>query len=360
MAWGADGGKSAGTAKVTAVERPRPIGSVEAEGRALALQTAGGIRLTSAFVGGEASRRDRPTDTMEAWESGVRSMSTRFIGFGLCNLFVPEEPTEFALDTAVGTWTFRRFGGYEEWKDEILQRGACGRTYRATTTVDTSGGRTAALEASFDELLPICLGASYLTGMSVGPDPGVLGSEVSFLQVGPHFPRPRGMGPGRPAAGSLAEFKADLGTFVARYRRVEKEEKARVLIQHWLDAQSFWSLEDIVLSTTTLLEVIAATAERASPVRLGSVAERLVCAAKRFSLRELDPDFRKMRNDLVQEGTLSGSKFPNSNSVACAELAASALNWIDLYLHATFGLGSPRRERFERHAFAGVSAFSFD
>ena len=287
-------------------------------------------------------------------------MSTRFMGFGLCNLFVPEEPTAFALDTPAGTWEFRREGDYADWKDDILRRGACGTTYIATTTVETSGGRTAALNASFDELLPICLGASYLTGMSVGPDAGVPGSEVSFLQVGPHFPRPRGMGAGRPAAGTLAEFKANLGTFVPAYSRVEKEEKGRLLIHHWLDAQSFWSLEDLVLSTTTLLEVIAVTAEPESPRRRGSFASGMVFAAKRFGLPALDPDFRKMRNDLVHEGTLSGSRFPNSNSAACARLASGALNWIDLYLHAIFGLDEPRRERFECTEFARVNAFSLE
>lgn len=323
-------------------------------------QTVFACARVLASPNGYTWRHGRQTGTIEASESGVGSMSTRFIGFGLCNLFVPEEPAAFMLDTPVGTWKFKRLCGYEDWKDDILQHGACGTTYHATTTVDTSGGRTAALDASFDELLPICLGASYLTGMSVGPDCGVPGSEVSFLQVGSHFPRPRGMGPGCPAACTLAQFKGDLGTFVPAYTRVEREEKARLLIHHWLDAQSFWSLEDLVLSTTTLLEIIAATAERDSPKRLGTFAKRLAFAAKRFGLAELDPCFRKMRNDLVHEGTLSGTNFPNSDSAACAQLAASALNWIDLYMHAIFGLGAPRSERFERHAFSGVNAFSLD
>ena len=283
-----------------------------------------------------------------------------FIGFGLCNLFVPGEPETFSLSTPAGTWEFKRLPQYADWKEDILYKGQCGTTYEAVNSVDIAGSRTIALEEAFDELLPLCLGASYLTGMTVAPDSGIQGSEVSFIQVGDHFPRPRGMGAGRHAADNVADFKTDLEAFVPAYMRVEKEEKARLLVHHWLDALAFWSLEDLVLSTTTLLEVIAATAEDSSQTPLKGFAGRVAFAGSRFGLPSLNPGFRAMRNDLVHEGTLSGSKMQNATVDGCATLAADALNWIDLYLHAIFDLGNPRAARFDRRTFQGVNAFSLE
>lgn len=279
----------------------------------------------------------------------------------MCNLFIPEEPETFTLATPAGTWEFRRLPGYLERKDDILCHSMCGMTYEAYKTVDIVGSRSAALEESLNELLPLCLGASYLTAMTVAPDGGIPGSEVSLVQVADHFPRVRGMGSGRHTALNLADFKADMESFVPAYMRVENVEKARLLIHHWLDALAFWSLEGLVLSTTTLLEVIAATAEDSTQRSLDTFATRIEFAARRFGLRPLNPNFRKMRNDLIHEGTLSGRRLPNATVEDCVALAADTLNWIDLYLHAIFGLGSPRAARFDRSVFQeGVNAFSLD
>ena len=80
----------------------------------------------------------------------------------MCNLFIPEEPETFTLATPAGTWEFRRLPGYLERKDDILCHSMCGMTYEAYKTVDIVGSRSAALEESLNELLPLCLGASYL------------------------------------------------------------------------------------------------------------------------------------------------------------------------------------------------------
>ena len=287
-------------------------------------------------------------------------MSMRFIGFGMCNLFVPEEPEIFTITTPAGTWEFTRHPRYFEWKDEILSNGKCGTTYNAVKTLDVVGSRAVALDESFGELLPLCLGASYLTAMAVAPNGGISGSEVSIAQVGDHFPRARSMGSGRHTAVNLADFKANLESFVPAYVRVEKKEKARLLVHHWLDALAFWSLEDLVLSTSTLLEVIAATAKDLSQKPLKNFTARVTFAAYRFGLPQLNPSFRTMRNDLVHEGTLSGSKMQNTTVEACAALATGALNWVDLYLHAIFDLGSPQAARFDKSTIQGVNAFSLE
>ena len=66
------------------------------------------------------------------------------------------------------------------------------------------------------------------------------------------------------------------------------------------------------------------------------------------------------RNDLVHEGRLSGRKLPNATLQSCSGLVADALDWIDLYLHAVFELGTPRATRFDSNVFQGINAFSLD
>ena len=288
-------------------------------------------------------------------------MSDEYLGHRLCNLLVPEEPVTFPLRTPSGHWAFRRDKTYSTSKDDILENGACAITYAMSTEVKVTGSRAAAIDKAFEEMLPICLGASYLTGMTVRPVQDLPGSAVMFLSVGPHFPRERPMGRGWPMAATLADFIVDLETFVRGYLAVDRSEKARLLIHHWLDALAFWSLEDLTLSAATILEIIAATAKRIGRVKgrnLRNFVQRIDYAADRFSLPHLSPDFRAMRNDLVHEGRLSGTRFLNRSDADCSEAVAETLDWIDQYLCAIFGLGRPRLKRFGRNTFRGVNAFS--
>lgn len=188
-------------------------------------------------------------------------------------------------------------------------------------------------------------------------------SDVMFVSVGHYFPRERAMGSGWPMEVKFSDFLSDLETFIVGYIAVERSEKARLLIHHWLDALAFWSLEDLTLSATTILEIIAATAQNiasSSGQNIGNFSQRIDYAADRFSLPHLGPNFRKMRNDLVHEGHLSGSRFPNKSHTDCAEAVSEALDWTDRYLCAIFGLGNPRAKRFTKSTFLGVNAFSLD
>jgi hypothetical protein len=289
-------------------------------------------------------------------------MPDEYLGHRLCNLIVPEEPEVFVLPTPSGEWEFARDGNYAESK-RAIQEGKCAGTYAISRSVDVSHGRAAALDVAFEELLPICLGASFLTGLTVRPFQDLMHSAVQFLQIGSHFPRERSMGQGWAMAATLVDFVADLEIFVREYPALEQSEKARLLIHHWLDALAYWSLEDLTLSATTMLEIIAATAERvaaAAGTPRTTFVTRINYAADRFGLQHLPAEFRMMRNDLVHEGHLSGTRFPNKTEIECAQAAAGALDWIDRYICAIFGLGTPRSIRFGMNAFVGINAFSLN
>jgi len=287
-------------------------------------------------------------------------MNDIYIGFWLSNLIIPGDPDQVTLTTAAGTWELRKNSQFDAARIAVCDKGQCAETYSAEGRTSYTGSRSAAIDALLDELLPLCLGASYLTGLSVAPHRGLPASMLQFMQVGHHFPRERAMGAGFPMLGSASAFTMTLQQFMASYSGVGVTEKARLLCHHWLDALAFWSLEDLVLSTGTVLEVIAATAETVAPAGsdVGTFNKNLAYAAQRFGLAPLPPEFRKMRNDLVHEGVLSASNFPGKTSTDCGIAAAEALDWIDSYIFAALGLGPVPAPRFAPEGFRGVNCFS--
>ena len=290
-------------------------------------------------------------------------MPTGFLGHRLCNLLVPDEPNSFDLSTPTGTWKFQRSMNYSQSKDAIDSKGACAITYDISTEVSILDSRAKAMDARFSELLPICLGASYLTAMTVRPVQDLPMSEIMIAAAGDHFPRERAMRPGFSMPITLTEFASDLENLVRQYFIVERTEKVRLLIHHWLDAMAFWSMEDLTLSIATVLEIIAATAQdsaRRSGKDLSTFKCRMNYAADRCGLAHLNPEFRRMRNDLVHEGHLMGKHFPSRDKEACSSLIAETLNWIDQYARAIFSFKSPARERFDELTFRTVNAYSLN
>lgn len=283
-----------------------------------------------------------------------------FMGHRLTNLVIPGEPDTLDINTSAGVWTLRKGGRYDEFVAAI-DEGRIAETYTIEIANTYSGGRSEAIEAAERELIPLCLGASFLTAMSVAPSRSLPSSCVSFLQVGPHFPRPRAMGLGFQSAIDTAMFKTNLEQFVAGYAAADPVDQIRLISHHFLDALAFWSIEDLVLSTTTILEIIAVAAEAVGgPLghTVDTYASRMTFAANRFGLPPAPGDFRKMRNDLVHEGILSGSRFPGRSPEDCAKAVAEALDWIDRHVFAALGMGQPGRARFSAEPFPGANSFS--
>ena len=91
-----------------------------------------------------------------------------------------------------------------------------------------------------------------------------------------------------------------------------------------------------------------------------SFFEGMQSASARFNIDELPRDFKKMRNDLVHEGKLSGSNYKDKTKTECAETIAQVLNWLDFYfvkileIENHFTLGN----RFSHHDIIGLPSFS--
>ncbi|WP_406870278.1 hypothetical protein ABEB22_10850 [Thioclava sp. 'Guangxiensis'] len=287
-------------------------------------------------------------------------MERFFIGHWLTNLIIPGDPDQLTINTPAGSWELRKASGFNDGRAAIVNNGKTTETYSIELTGCYTSSRAVAVNAASEELIPICLAASYLTALSVTPTKSLFSSEVKFITVGHYFPRPRSMGPGFPVTNDTAEFADLVEAFVRAYTIQGAVEKIRLIAHHFLDGLAFWSLEDLVLSTTTILEVIAATANSlARPnIPTNNFNLRVDFAASRFNLPTLPSDFRNMRNDLIHQGTLSGTKFPNKDLTACIAAVTEALNWIDGYIFSAMQLGPIPSKRFAQKDFRGVNCFS--
>jgi hypothetical protein len=280
------------------------------------------------------------------------------IGFRVVNLLIPGDPAAVTIAGIHGDWTFTRAANYAVGKNAILAQHQNAETYDAEHPAAMAAG-AAVFDPSVEEMLPLCLGAAYATAHAVTTKRALPGSEVQFLQVGPRFPRERSWPGADPVVNDEHEFKALLDAFLVGYRAVGQTEKVRLLVHHWLDSLSCWSLEDLYLSATTVLQTIAATERRKAPIaNKPSFYKYVRAAAVRYGLPVLPHDFKDMRNDLIHDGTLSGATFANKTADDGRAVAIDVLNWIDRYVHAALGLGPVRRNRFGPHSLDSLNAYS--
>ena len=280
----------------------------------------------------------------------------------VCNLIIPGDPDEVTLSTPAGPWKFIKVPDFVATKSRVTSTSVrpeelpIGETYFLENTVGMSNGTAAAVDRAIEELTPILLAASYATGLSVTVQRATMGSEISIVQATHYWPRARSMGPGSPVITSTAEFVHIVTTFVHVWPAVGQTEKARLLFHTWLDALACWSMEDLYLSATTLLQVIAAT-EAAKQGKDLNFYPGVTAAAQRMNIPVLSQDFKNMRNELVHDGQLIGSRFAGPRA-ACEQVVADVMNWIDQYIHTALSLGPVAKTRFQPHHFAGLNAYS--
>ena len=280
------------------------------------------------------------------------------IGFRAVNLLIPGDPLSVTIAGQNGEWTLTRAANFAVGRNAILTQHQCAETYDAEHPASMAAG-AAAFDETVGEMVPVCLGAAYATGHSVTTVRALPYSEVQFLHVGPRFPRERAWAGTEPVVKDEHEFKALLDAFLVGYRAVGRVEKVRLLVHHWLDSLSCWSLEDLYLSATTVLQTIAATESRKAPIaKKPSFYKYVRAAALRHGLPVLSHDFKAMRNDLIHDGTLSGTHFPGKTADDSRQVAVAVMNWIDGYVHAALGLGPVRKTRFDPHSLDGLNAYS--
>jgi hypothetical protein len=293
------------------------------------------------------------------------------IGFWLVNLLPPGAPLTFDLNTPAGLWTFQQSTAFPTLAPAILKDGACGNTYSMEFRLPTDKSRSAVKDAAFDEVLPICLAAAFVTGAAVTIRDSLPSSEIMFMQVGPHFPRDRGIPKPTACVGTISQFSSFVERFVKVYDLLGSVEKLRLLTHFYIDALSCWSLENLYLSGSTLLQIIAGTEEATgrgfaanhAAVRAGrrirpGFFDYLAGASDRVGIAPLQYDIVEIRNALIHEGTLKTANCPTQSDAA--EPIAAALRWVDEYMYAILNLGPvPTPRHLARDLSLGLNSFSF-
>jgi hypothetical protein len=280
------------------------------------------------------------------------------LSFHVTNLLVPGDPNKINLTLPSGTWTLERQPNFDQSK-EAIAGGQCAETYFLENPVPLAAG-AAVVDRAFAEITPTLLAASYLTGLSVTVQRSTMGSEVPIMHASEHWPRARALDQPSPVISSAAEFSDLAVLFVQGWSHAGQTEKARLLAHHWLDALGCWSMEDLYLSATTLLQVIVATEATKQRKRRFDFYPGVAAAAKRMKIRTLSDDFKNMRNELIHDGPLISTRFHGPDKAACAVVVAEVLNWFDEYIHVALGLGAPRRTRFGVADFMNLNAYSID
>jgi hypothetical protein len=284
--------------------------------------------------------------------------------FRVINLLIPGDPQRLKIQTPSGTWELSQTPEYVQAKSAIT--GARSTRPSMQPVAETHFAEYPTGPASnaqvrgiaFEELTPLLLAATYATGMSVTILRSTLDSEVLIVESSDHWPRARAVDRPSFVVNSSVEFQRLVEAFVREWPTSGHFEKALLLIHHWLDALACWSMEDLYLSATTLLQIIVASeADKQRKVEL-KFFKGLEDAAKRMNLRLLGPDFKNMRNELVHDGRLIGSRFRGPDKQACAAVVADVLNWIDEYIHAAMNLGAVAKKRFGVQDFMALNAYS--
>jgi len=282
------------------------------------------------------------------------------MNFWVINLLMPGDPMAVSITTPGGNWQFKQIPQFAQNSAAI--RGASrprpqmppiAETYFLADTVGAADIRRIETEVT-----PILLAATYATGMSVTSERSTRNGGPGLVQPSNHWPRARGLDAQSLVVNTLDEFVHLVEAFVREWATAGQTEKALLLVHHWLDSLSCWSMEDLYLSATTLLQIIVATEATKQGKNQLKLFPGIKDAATRVGIAPLSRDFKDMRNELVHDGRLIGSRFVGPDRAACAQVVSDVLNWFDAYLHAALALGPVAKTRFRASDFMGLNAYS--
>jgi hypothetical protein len=259
------------------------------------------------------------------------------IGFRLVNLLIPGTQNELRITTNNGEWTLVQEQQYDKLAQELQNRVSCAETYFVTHNKMT--------DDVFDELLYICLAASFLSGSAVTVSRSLPSSEIKIAERGPRYPRDRGLSIIGPIYSQPSDFEIALSTMVDGFESAISN-NIEVIIHHWLDSLSCWSLEDQYLSACTILEMVKQNERRRNGNQKQYFYDAIVSASNHYQIRIMSRDWISMRNDLVHDGKLSGSRFQNKDVFQCNAVSKDVLHWLDEYIFAVFGIAGLSTNRY--------------
>lgn len=282
----------------------------------------------------------------------------------IANLQVKD--STFEIPGAIGVWEFKRFGNYDSAIRNI-EDGLCAHTHIATNKNVDFSTCEADLVAVCGEITDICLVLSFLNARCVAPTGTTAWSQPQIMGLGDQYIKPRAI-LGFEQLTTMSLTSLFCNWTIKDYDQY-KQRKLRLQLTHWLSGLTCFSLEDLYLSAGVQMDLIKQIETFGSTSPRLTYFNGMLSASGRYGIEPLDNNFKNMRNDIVHEGCLSGTNFPNRSKLDCANVIASTLNWIDAYILKVLGMAgkvakTPRWVGDERPRWvgdqlnAGLPAFS--
>lgn len=243
---------------------------------------------------------------------------------------------KFSIPTIIGTWEFRRKDDYDVILSSV-QEGQCSITYCASNEKITHNISNRDFTVVTGELINICLILSFITAACVTPKGTTSQSDVGFLKLGDLFIRPRSI-TGFPSLPINCSYNDFFSKGFTDLTNSFQSRRLRLFLSHWISGLTCFSLEDLFLSIAVQMDIIKQCEIDATKEEL-TYRGGMILASLRYGIKPIANDYVKMRNDIVHEGVLSGSKFKNKNKKQCAKVVAASLNWIDRYISAVLNIG---------------------
>jgi len=249
----------------------------------------------------------------------------------------------FNVPCSHGVWEFHQRDDYEDILKKIKE-GQCALTYYAfneSIGLDTS---EADFSQSIGELIDACLILSFINGQCVTPVGCTPQSDAQFLQLGDSFIRPRAIS-GFDRLKLEQPYSEIFSSGMMSISTQFSERRMRLFLSHWISGLTCFSMEDIFLSVGVQMDIVKQCEISATGEKL-DYYPGMVSASTRYHLHQLSQDYKKMRNDVVHEGKLSGANYRNKTKSDCAVVVSSALNWIDNYVCAVLAMRKPSTPRW--------------
>jgi hypothetical protein len=265
--------------------------------------------------------------------------------------------TERAFDVPgqVGIWQFRQRDDYASLIS-ALKEGQCAPTYYASNAAITHKTAESDFTLATDELIDACLILSFLTAACITPRGSTLASDILFVELGDAFIRPRAIR-GFTSLQISKSFSQYFSVGMASIQASMKPRQLRLFLSHWISGLTCFSLEDLFLSIGVQMDIVK-QCEIALAGRKLDYFPGMQAASRRYGIRQLTRDYKKMRDDIVHEGRLSGSNFTGKKKIDCANVVADTLNWIDSYVSAVLALGQAPTRWSGRDLAAGLPSLT--